>query len=337
MDALNAIIQQAEQAIQQAQDLQALEQIRVQYLGKKGEITARLKTLGELPPEDRKVAGEKINSAKTQFENQLNARYEILAAAQLNQQLSAESIDVTLPGIHSDVGGLHPLTRCLQRLISIFHSMGFQTIEGPEVETEYYNFTALNTPAHHPARAMHDTFYFPDGRLLRSHTSAVQIHHMENHQPPLRLIAPGRVYRRDSDMTHTPMFNQIEGLLVTETANFAELKGMLQQVLEQFFEKKLDIRMRPSYFPFTEPSAEIDMAWQAKASDDYSRGQTQWLEVLGCGMVHPNVLESCHIDSERYTGYAFGMGLERLVMLRYGINDLRLFFENDLRFLKQFA
>lgn len=327
MDALDTLLQQAEQAIKEAQDLNALDLIRVHYLGKKGEITSRLKTLGTLPAHDRAQAGEKINAAKNQVEAQINSARTLLEAQKINQQLKNETIDVTLPGINSTVGSLHPLTRGLQRLVNIFHSMGFSTIEGPEVETEYYNFTALNTPAHHPARAMHDTFYFADGRLLRSHTSPVQIHHMENHEPPFRLIAPGRVYRRDHDMTHTPMFHQIEGLLVSENASFAQLKGLLQQVLEAFFEKKIAIRMRPSYFPFTEPSAEIDMAWHGD----------KWLEVLGCGMVHPNVLEACNIDSERYTGFAFGMGVERLVMLRYGINDLRLFYENDLRFLKQFA
>jgi phenylalanyl-tRNA synthetase alpha chain len=331
MDALtaiiNPIIKQAEQAIIDAQDLSTLENLRVHYLGKKGEITALLKNLGSLSPNERPQAGQIINQAKEQLETQLQTRKQILETQQLNQELASETIDVTLPGIDNQVGSLHPLTRSLQRLIEIFHSLGFQTIEGPEVETEYYNFTALNTPEHHPARAMHDTFYFADGRLLRSHTSPVQIHHMQNHQPPYRLIAPGRVYRRDQDMTHTPMFNQIEGLLVSENSSFADLKGLLHTVLEQFFEKKLDIRMRPSYFPFTEPSAEVDVAW----------GDGKWLEILGCGMVHPNVLAACHIDSERYTGFAFGMGLERLVMLRYNIPDLRLLFENDLRFLKQFA
>jgi phenylalanyl-tRNA synthetase alpha chain len=328
MDALDNIIQQALQAIASVTDLPALDNVRVHYLGKKGEITARLKTLGTLAPADRAAFGAQINQAKDQIEAQIESRRAVLEAAKINAQLHSETIDVTLPGIDNARGSLHPLTLSLQRLIDIFHSLGFSTIEGPEVESEYFNFTALNTPEHHPARAMHDTFYFADGRLLRSHTSPVQIHYMQQHEPPFRLIAPGRVYRRDSDMTHTPMFNQIEGLLVSETANFAELKGLLQQVLAQFFEKPLTIRMRPSYFPFTEPSAEVDMAWQ---------NDSKWLEILGCGMVHPNVLAACNIDSERYTGYAFGMGLERLVMLRYGINDLRLFFENDLRFLKQFA
>ncbi|MGA2655546.1 MAG: phenylalanine--tRNA ligase subunit alpha [Gammaproteobacteria bacterium] len=326
MDAVTEIIKQAKQAIANATDLPALEELRVQYLGKKGEITSLLKNLGSLSADERPRVGQIINNAKDEIEQAINTRREILAKAQLDQELARETIDVTLPGIDSTIGSLHPLTRSLQRLIEIFKSLGFQTIEGPEVETEYYNFTALNTPEHHPARAMHDTFYFADGRLLRSHTSPVQIHYMENHKPPFRLIAPGRVYRRDSDMTHTPMFNQIEGLLLSENSSFADLKGLLHTVLEQFFEKELTIRMRPSYFPFTEPSAEVDVAWGDK-----------WLEILGCGMVHPNVLQSCNIDSERYTGFAFGMGLERLVMLRYGIPDLRLLFENDLRFLKQFA
>ncbi len=327
MDAITEIIQQAKKAIAQAQDLSVLEALRIQYLGKKGEVTALLKNLGTLPPEDRPKFGQIINQAKEQIEADLQARHHILESEQLNQTLSKEAIDVTLPGIDNKFGGLHPLTRSLQRLIEIFHSLGFQTIEGPEVETEYYNFTALNTPEHHPARAMHDTFYFADGRLLRSHTSPVQIHYMQNHTPPFRLIAPGRVYRRDSDMTHTPMFNQIEGLLLSEESSFADLKGLLHTVLEQFFEKELEIRMRPSYFPFTEPSAEVDVLWR----------ENQWLEILGCGMVHPNVLSACGIDAERYSGFAFGMGLERLVMLRYGIPDLRLLFENDLRFLKQFV
>jgi phenylalanyl-tRNA synthetase alpha chain len=316
MDALTIIIKHAEQAILDAQNLTALDQIRVQYLGKKGEITALLKNLGSLSADERPRAGQLINDAKNLVETELQNRRAILETEQLNQELASETIDVTLPGIQNKLGSLHPLTRSLQRLIKIFNSLGFQTIEGPEVETEYYNFTALNTPEHHPARAMHDTFYFADGRLLRSHTSPVQIHYMEHHQPPFRLIAPGRVYRRDSDMTHTPMFNQIEGLLLSENSSFADLKGLLHTVLEQFFEKELTIRMRPSYFPFTEPSAEVDVAWGDK-----------WLEILGCGMVHPNVLQACNIDSEKYTGFAFGMGLERLVMLRYGIPDLRLLFE----------
>ncbi len=337
MDALDGIIKQSELAINAAEDLTALDLIRVQYLGKKGEITALLKNLGTLSPEARPQFGQIINQAKEHVENLLTARRNTLEVAALNQQLQSETIDVTLPGINSTVGSLHPLTRSLQRLIEIFHSLSFKVIEGPEVETEYYNFTALNTPEHHPARAMHDTFYFADGRLLRSHTSPVQIHYMQNHEPPFRLIAPGRVYRRDSDMTHTPMFNQIEGLLISESGSFAELKGLLQSVLEQFFEKKLDIRMRPSYFPFTEPSAEVDVAWRSEDPTEHSRIHTKWLEILGCGMVHPNVLAACGIDAKRYSGFAFGMGLERLVMLRYGIPDLRLFFENDLRFLKQFA
>ncbi|MFA6037952.1 MAG: phenylalanine--tRNA ligase subunit alpha [Legionellales bacterium] len=326
MDALTDIVKQAKHAIANAQDLPALEQLRVFYLGKKGEITSLLKTLGTISADERPRVGQLINDAKDLIESDIQNRHTLLETQQLNQELARETIDVTLPGIDYKLGSLHPLTRSLQRLCEIFKSLGFQIIEGPEVETEYYNFTALNTPEHHPARAMHDTFYFADGRLLRSHTSPVQIHHMQNHEPPFRLIAPGRVYRRDSDMTHTPMFNQIEGLLLSENSSFADLKGLLHTVLEQFFEKELKIRMRPSYFPFTEPSAEVDVAFGDK-----------WLEILGCGMVHPNVLQSCNIDSERYTGFAFGMGLERLVMLRYGIPDLRLLFENDLRFLKQFA
>lgn len=337
MDALISIIKQAEDSIANAQNLAALENIRVQYLGKKGEITALLKNLGTLFETQRPKAGQLINQAKDQIEVCLQQRKQFLENAQLAQQLSSETIDVTLPGINTQSGGLHPLTRSLQRLIEIFHSLGFQTIEGPEVETEYYNFTALNTPEHHPARAMHDTFYFPDGTLLRSHTSPVQIHYMQNHKPPFRLIAPGKVYRRDSDMTHTPMFNQIEGLWVSETSSFAELKGLLQTVLEHYFEQKLKIRMRPSYFPFTEPSAEVDVEWHVQDSNDYSRNSTRWLEILGCGMIHPHVLEACHIDSQQFSGFAFGMGLERVTMLRYGIADLRHFFENDLRFLKQFA
>jgi phenylalanyl-tRNA synthetase alpha chain len=330
---------EAEQAIADANDVAALDQARVRYLGKNGLLTAQLKTLGQLPKEERPAAGQAINAAKAALQQAIEARQAALESAVLEARLAAERIDVTLPGRGQAMGGLHPVTRTLQRIEELFANAGFSVAEGPEVEDDYHNFEALNIPAHHPARAMHDTFYFPDGRLLRTHTSPVQIRVMEQSPPPLRIIAPGRVYRCDSDLTHTPMFHQVEGFLVEEQATFADLKGVLYDFLRNFFEQDdLELRFRPSYFPFTEPSAEVDVQC-VKCGGSGCRvcKQTGWLEVLGCGMIHPAVFGHVGIDSERWLGYAFGMGVERLAMLRYGIDDLRLFFENDLRFLRQFA
>lgn len=335
---LEALTNEAERAIAEANDLPALDQIRVCYLGKSGRLTAQLKQLGKLPPAERPQAGQAINRAKQALQQAIEARKSELQAARLEQRLAAETIDVSLPGRGLARGGLHPVTRTLERVERIFAHAGFQVVEGPEIEDDYHNFEALNIPEHHPARAMHDTFYFDAHLLLRTHTSPVQIRTMEQQGPPLRIIAPGRVYRCDSDLTHTPMFHQVEGLLVDEHASFADLKGMLYDFLSSFFERELELRFRPSYFPFTEPSAEVDIQCVMCGGEGCRVcGQTGWLEVLGCGMVHPEVFRHVGIDSERYTGWAFGVGIERLTMLRYGVNDLRLFFENDLRFLKQFA
>ncbi|HMM45919.1 MAG TPA: phenylalanine--tRNA ligase subunit alpha [Candidatus Macondimonas sp.] len=335
---LNAFVESALTDLQSAQDLAELEQIRVRLLGRKGELTAQLRLLGDLPAEQRAAAGQEINAAKDRFQEAYRLRRESLERDELLRRLAAERIDVSLPGVGMPRGSLHPVTRTLERIASLFGSMGFAVAEGPEIETDHYNFTALNIPEQHPARAMHDTFYVDGGMLLRTHTSPVQIRAMERQAPPLRLIAPGRVYRCDSDLTHTPMFHQVEGLVVHEDASFNELYGVLRDFLQAFFERSLPVRFRPSYFPFTEPSAEVDIA--CVMCD--GRGcrvckQTGWLEVLGCGMVHPAVFGHVGIDAEHYAGYAFGMGVERLAMLRYGINDLRLFFENDLRFLRQFS
>ncbi|WP_242469607.1 phenylalanine--tRNA ligase subunit alpha [Rhabdochromatium marinum] len=322
-----------------AESLAALDEVRVRYLGKSGQITALLKQLGRLPPEARPKAGQTINQAKTEAQQQLEQQRHRLEAAALEARLSGERVDVTLPGCGQRPGGLHPVTRTMNRIGQLFASAGFETAEGPEVEDDYHNFEALNIPAEHPARAMHDTFYFPDGRLLRTHTSPVQIRVMENRQPPLRIIAPGRVYRCDSDLTHTPMFHQVEGFLVDEQATFADLKGVLYEFLRHFFEQSdLSLRFRPSYFPFTEPSAEVDVQC-VKCGGTGCRicKHSGWLEILGCGMIHPEVFRHVGIDTERFQGYAFGMGVERLAMLRYGVDDLRLFFDNDLRFLAQFA
>lgn len=331
MDTTDKLLEQARAEIDAAGDLDALEASRLHWLGRKGVITAQLKQLGQMEPEQRRAAGQQINKAKTQIVAWLESRREILQAAVLEQQLEQDRVDITLPGRQRFIGGLHPVTRTMNRMVEIFEHLGFQVATGPEIEDDEHNFEALNFPPHHPARAMHDTFYFPDGHLLRTHTSPVQIRAMRAQELPVRVIAPGRVYRSDSDQTHTPMFNQLEGLLVAENVTFADLKGILQQFVNTFFEQELTMRLRPSYFPFTEPSAEVDIAWH-KAD-----GSQSWLEVLGCGMVHPNVLENCGIDSERYTGYAFGMGVERFAMLRYGVTDLRQFFENELSFLEQFA
>ena len=338
MEALAALEQQAREAVAQAADLKALDDIRVQYLGKKGLLTEQLKQLGKLPADQRPQAGQAINVAKRQVQDAIEARKTALQSAALAAQLASERVDVTLPGRGQSSGGLHPVTRTLQRIEQLFAGMGFESVSGPEIEDDYHNFEALNIPAHHPARAMHDTFYIDAHRVLRTHTSPVQIRVMENQKPPFRVIAPGRVYRCDSDLTHTPMFHQVEGLLVDENVSFADLKGLLDEFLKHFFERSdLGVRFRPSYFPFTEPSAEVDIQCvMCAGSGCRVCSQTGWLEILGCGMVHPNVFEHVGVDNEKYTGLAFGMGVERLAMLKYGVNDLRLFFENDLRFLGQF-
>ena len=309
----------------------ALEHLRVALLGKQGSITTQLKALGTLPAEQRKAVGEAINRARDAIGEALAARKVELDSAALDARLATETTDVTLPGRDASRGGLHPVSRTMERIAEIFGRMGYALADGPEIEDDWHNFEALNFPPHHPARAMHDTFYFGDGRLLRTHTSGVQVRYMQSHQPPLRMIALGKVYRSDSDQTHTPMFHQCEGLLVDEHASFADLKGTLVEFVRAFFERDFEMRFRPSYFPFTEPSAEVDIAWQQPD------GSTRWLEVLGCGMVHPNVLRNVGIDPERYTGFAFGLGVERFAMLRYGVDDLRSFFDNDVRFLRQFA
>lgn len=321
-----------------AASLPALDEVRVRFLGKKGEITEQLKHLGTLPAGQRPAVGQLINQTKEQVQDILERRRAALEQSALSAQLAGQRIDVTLPGRGQSPGGMHPVTRTLQRIEQLFSQIGFEVAEGPEIETEYYNFEALNIPAEHPARAMHDTFYFPDGRLLRTHTSPVQIRVMTEQKPPLRIIAPGRVYRCDSDVTHTPMFHQVEGFMVDADVSFADLKGILHDFLQSFFERELKVRFRPSYFPFTEPSAEVDIGCViCGGSGCRVCKHTGWLEVLGCGMIHPNVFAKLGIDNEAYTGFAFGMGVERLTMLRYGVNDLRLFFENDLRFLKQFG
>jgi len=336
---LEQVLIQAQQAVVDASDLQQLDQLRVQYLGKKGEFTAQLKALGQLPAEQRKDAGQVINEAKRSLQAAIEQRKSALEAEKLNARLREETIDVSMPGRGQSNGGLHPVTRTMQRIEKLFSNLGFDIAEGPEIEDDYHNFEALNIPSHHPARAMHDTFYFDANTLLRTHTSPVQVREMETTKPPLRLIAPGRVYRCDSDLTHTPMFHQVEGLMVDHDVSFSDLMGTLDSFLRLFFENdNLQTRFRPSYFPFTEPSSEVDIQCVMCAGEGCRVcGHTGWLEVLGCGMVHPEVFKHAGIDNEEFTGYAFGMGVERLAMLRYGVNDLRLFFENDLRFLKQFA
>jgi phenylalanyl-tRNA synthetase alpha chain len=336
---LSALEAEALAAVSAAESLAALDTVRVRYLGKSGLLTAQLKSLGSLPKEERPAAGQRINEAKQRVQAALEATRSRLEEQALRERLRDERIDVSLPGRGQAPGALHPVTRAMLRIERLFANAGFSIAEGPEVEDDYHNFEALNIPAHHPARAMHDTFYFPDGRLLRTHTSPVQIRVMETQPPPLRIIAPGRVYRCDSDLTHTPMFHQVEGLLVDAEATFADLKGVLYDFLRNFFEQDdLQLRFRPSYFPFTEPSAEVDVQC-VKCGGSGCRvcKQSGWLEVLGCGMVHPEVFRHVGIDSEQWLGYAFGMGVERLAMLRYGVDDLRLYFENDLRFLSQFA
>ena len=326
MQALNELVKTAASEIDAAGDLAALDAVRVQYLGKKGELTERLKGLSALSAEERPAAGQDINRAKQDVQQRINARRDALESAALELKLAEDAIDVSLPGRGQHIGGRHPVTRAMARIEKIFQNAGFGIRTGPEIEDDYHNFTALNIPDNHPARAMHDTFYFPGGNLLRTHTSPVQIRSMVTEGVPIRIIAPGRVYRCDSDQTHTPMFHQVEGLVIDRDVSFANLKAALHQFVENFFERKAELRFRPSYFPFTEPSAEVDVRWE----------EGKWLEILGCGMVHPNVLESAGVDPEEFTGYAFGIGVERLAMLRYGVTDLRTFFENDLRFLRQF-
>ncbi|MEE4376889.1 MAG: phenylalanine--tRNA ligase subunit alpha [Candidatus Competibacteraceae bacterium] len=337
MEDLVKLVHDAQYALTQVDNLSQVEQLRVQYLGKKGVLTEQLKQLGQLPVEQRPAAGQAINVAKQDIQAAIETRKTALLEQQLDAQLASEAIDVSLPGRGQQPGGLHPITRTLNRIESFFAEIGFTVAEGPEVEDDFHNFEALNIPEHHPARAMHDTFYFDSRLLLRTHTSNVQIRTMETQQPPLRIIAPGRVYRCDSDLTHTPMFHQVEGLFVDEGVSFVGLRGVLNEFLRNFFERELQVRFRPSYFPFTEPSAEVDIECvMCNGSGCRVCSHTGWLEVLGCGMVHPQVFSSVGIDSERYTGYAFGMGVERLAMLRYGVNDMRLYFDNDLRFLRQF-
>lgn len=337
MEQLHALVDAALGLIAAASDEQALDNVRVQYLGKKGEITEQLKGLGKLSADERPAAGARINEAKERIQDALNTRKQVLEEAALAERLARERVDVTLPGRRTATGGAHPVSLTMKRIGEFFRKAGFSSVEGPEIEDDYHNFEALNIPSHHPARAMHDTFYFDATTLLRTHTSPVQVRVMESSQPPIRIICPGRVYRCDSDVTHSPMFHQVEGLLVDKHVTFADLKGVLASFLRDFFEQDLGVRFRPSYFPFTEPSAEVDIQCViCGGSGCRVCKQTGWLEVLGCGMVHPKVFEASSIDPETYTGFAFGMGVERLTMLRYGVNDLRLFFENDLKFLRQF-
>jgi phenylalanyl-tRNA synthetase alpha chain len=337
VQSIDTLVASATREIESAASLADLDQVRVRLLGKKGLITEQLKSLGGLAAAERATAGQKINQAKDSVAAAIEARKALLERESIARELSGGAIDVTVPGRGQGQGGFHPVSKARRRIEEIFGGAGFEVVQGPEVEDEFHNFEALNIPAFHPARAMHDTFYLPGGKLLRTHTSPVQVRVMRERPPPLRIIAPGRVYRRDSDMTHTPMFHQVEGLVVDEGISFANLKSVLHQFMEQFFERKLRMRFRPSYFPFTEPSAEVDIECLLCAgSGCVSCKRTGWIEVLGCGMVHPNVFAQVGIDTERYTGYAFGMGIDRLAMLRYGVPDLRLFFDNDLRFLAQF-
>jgi len=345
-DNLSGILQQAKDALDAAQKPADLEALRVQYLGKKGELTSQLKQIGSLPPADRPKFGDLVNQVKQELAELINAKKTALDNAELATSIAAEKVDITLPGRGLSSGGLHPVSRTMQRIEDIFIAMGFGVAQGPEIEDDFHNFEALNIPAEHPARAMHDTFYVDSeddsNNVLRTHTSPVQVRYMIDQEPPINIIAPGRVYRCDSDVTHTPMFHQVEGLMVDEGISFADLKGVLTHFLQQFFETNLKIRLRPSYFPFTEPSAEVDISCVFCADESgHSAGcrickHTGWIEVLGCGMVHPEVFRHVGIDSEKYTGFAFGLGVERLTMLRYGVDDLRLFFDNDLTFLEQF-
>jgi phenylalanyl-tRNA synthetase alpha chain len=334
---LTALSGQALAEVAACGDLASLEEARVRWLGKKGTLTEQLKALGALGAAERPAAGARINQAKQDVQAAIEARRTQLERAAIERSLSAGRIDVTLPGRGEEMGGLHPVTKARLRIEALFRRAGFEVAAGPEIEDDFHNFEALNIPANHPARALHDTFYFPDGRLLRTHTSPVQIRALLEHGAPLAIIAPGRVYRSDSDMTHSPMFHQLEGLAVAENMSFANMKAVLHGFLQAFFERDLAMRLRPSYFPFTEPSAEVDMSCVfCEGKGCRTCKQTGWLEISGCGMVHPHVLRASGVDPERFTGYAFGAGIDRLAMLRYGVNDLRLFFENDLRFLKQF-
>lgn len=337
MENLSSLTEEAIRAVDASSDVVTLDQVRVEYLGKKGKITDLLKGLGRLSPDERPAAGAEINKAKTAVQDRINARKLYLEEAKIAEQLAAETVDVTLSGRNVEWGSVHPVTRTMGRIESFFTSIGYSVEEGPEIEDDYHNFEALNIPEHHPARAMHDTFYIDAKHVLRTHTSPVQIRVMEKQKPPIRIICPGRVYRCDSDLTHTPMFHQVEGLVVDNNISFADLKGTVDQFLKAFFEADLPVRFRPSYFPFTEPSAEVDI----QCSNCHGKGcricsHTGWLEVMGCGMVHPEVFGHCGVDSTLYSGFAFGMGVERLAMLRYGVTDLRFFFENDVRFLRQF-
>jgi len=335
---LATLVRQATDEVAASATLAALGEVRVRWLGKKGLLTEQLKALGALPAAERPAAGARINEAKQALQSAIDAATEKLAAAAIEAGLGAGRIDVSLPGRGEARGAVHPVTRARLRIESIFRYSGFEVASGPEIEDDFHNFEALNIPADHPARAMHDTFYFPDGRLLRTHTSPVQIRELRKGRLPLAMIMPGRVYRCDYDMTHSPMFHQIEGLVVDESVSFAHLKATLQGFLRAFFEKELRMRLRPSYFPFTEPSAEVDMSCVfCDGAGCRVCKHTGWLEIAGCGMVHPNVFKAAGVDGERWTGYAFGMGIERLAMLRYGVNDLRLFFDSDLRFLSQFG
>jgi phenylalanyl-tRNA synthetase alpha chain len=328
MSDLDTLVATARSEFEACSDPAALENAKARYLGKSGALTELLKGLGKLTPAERPAAGAAINVAKQELEDALAARRAALADAKLSQKLAADALDVSLPGRGRGVGTLHPLTRVQERIETLFHSLGFTVADGPEIEDDFHNFTALNTPENHPARSMQDTFYVEGGMVLRTHTSPIQVRYMETHQPPIKIIAPGRVYRVDSDATHSPMFHQVEGLWIDRDVTFADLKGVITEFLRRFFERDdLKVRFRPSFFPFTEPSAEVDMAF----------GDGRWLELMGSGQVHPNVLRAVNIDPEQYQGFAFGMGPDRLAMLRYGVDDLRLFYENDLRFLRQFA
>jgi len=337
MENLELLTTEARAAIEAAEDGAALEQLRVDFLGKKGRITSLLKGLGAMPEPGRREAGALINSLKQEVQELLSARKSEVESAAVKSLLERDTVDVTLPGRGQSTGAAHPITRTIERMEDFFSTIGFDVVEGPEIEDDYHNFAALNIPDHHPARAMHDTFYVDDHMVLRTHTSPVQVRVMESRKPPLRIICPGRVYRCDSDLTHSPMFHQVEGLLIDENSSFSDLKGLIEDFLRVFFERELQVRFRPSYFPFTEPSAEVDIQC-VNCGGQGCRvcGQTGWIEVMGCGMVHPNVFEFSGIDPERFSGFAFGMGVERLAMLRYGVNDLRLFFDNDIRFLEQF-
>ena len=339
MKQLLELMDQAHQELSAAASLAALDEVRVRYMGKKGLLTDQLKQLGQLPADQRREAGQEINKAKQALTAALEARKESMQEEALNERLQAERVDVTLPGREAETGSLHPITLTIKRIEAIFAQLGFDVVEGPEIEDDFHNFTALNVPEHHPARAMHDTFYFDDGLLLRTHTSSVQIHTMEDNEPPYRVIAPGRVYRCDSDVTHSPMFHQVEGLMVDKDVTFSDLKGVLDAFFKAFFEvDELPVRFRASYFPFTEPSAETDIQCVLCEGEGCKVcSHTGWLEVMGCGMVHPEVLKHTGVDPDKYTGFAFGFGVERLAMLRYGIDDLRILFDNDTRFLQQFS